>query len=150
VLTAPPLNGDSFPYHELQGVRLFYLRLHGLPGQSYLYGDKRGAIGMTAFSGQRLANLDLTGLVVVMEGCYGAKTTLPEMFRQQGAAAVIASEEATNNRKFRVGPAGKFGKAFVSSLLKGNDIGLSLYNVKEKHAESARKFVVFGDSRHRI
>jgi hypothetical protein len=139
---SPPLTGETFPYQRLEHEKLLYLRLHGLPRQSYLFGDR----WLTAFSGKRLSGLDLSGLVVFMEGCFGLKTRIPKAFLDSGASVVVASDRETENNTIRVGKAGRFGRDFVTAMLRGKSAKKSL-EYAESRAEKrlADAFALVGD-----
>lgn len=121
VLTSPPLTADSFPYSDIGQADVFYVRLHGLIGQPYLYDSKWN----TAFSGQAMlesrVGLDKVQLVFI-EGCFGARTGLPEMFAEAGARLVIASDTETGNRPFTIGPAGRIGLETLRAIRSGRPV----------------------------
>ncbi len=140
--TCPPLTHETFPYGLLSQVKLAYFRLHGKPGQPYLYGDR----WQTALSGHKIAEgRQLDGLIVFLEGCYGLRTGLPEIFLERGALAVIGSTEDTRSRPFTVGKSSRFGRVFVRSLLAGNSVRLALATAKVQVTEMTRVYALRGD-----
>jgi len=116
-LTSPPLTAGTFPYARLADYDLIYIALHGAPKSRVLRGDE----GIPALdvegvlAGPRLRE----GAVVILEGCYGAKTPFPRAFKERGAAAVIASREQTFDFRRRLGDAGRAGLAVVKALRAG-------------------------------
>ena len=141
VLTAPPLDGETFPYHVLANVDVLYLRLHGLAGQSYLYDEKwRTAFSLPKFlsSGVQFTKAPL----VFMEGCFGAKTRIPAELLNRGAGQVVACETKTKNYRVLVGPAGQVGKAVLTDWLNGQrSVDVALAGVKAIQDKYAMQFV---------
>lgn len=150
VLTCPPLDVETFPYERLFRADLVYLRLHGIPDQPYLYGDD----WLTALSVERLRKIEKTLAwdgIVFMEGCFGALTGMPEVFLALGAAAVVASEEETDNRTLSIGPAGKFGLRFVKKLLAGETVSAAYEKARIASPQSVgRAFRLFGDQKAKL
>jgi len=130
VLTCPPLTGETFPYKKLAGLNLLYLRLHGMPEQSHLYGSK----WQTAFSLEELMAEapDMSGSVVFMEGCYGRRTQFPKAFKSLGAEHVIGSNDETESENIFVGQSSRFGQWFVRAFVKGKSAQASLAIAKRK------------------
>lgn len=138
VLTAPPFTDETFPYSKMADGEfdLLYIRLHGLENQPYLYGGANRGDLETAFDKERIEG-DLSNLkLVFLEGCYGAKTGIPEKMREHGAGIVIASLEPTMNSSFFVGAAGQVGKSVLRAFAKGKQW--------RSHIDDS-SFVVYGD-----
>lgn len=116
-LTSPPLTAGTFPYARLADYDLIYIALHGAPKSRVLRGDE----GIPALdvegvlAGPRLRE----GAVVILEGCYGAKTPFPQAFMERGAHAVIANRDATFDKRITLGRAGTAGSAMVRALRAG-------------------------------
>ena len=119
VLTAPPLTADTFPYHELEGIDLAYIVLHGVPGfRDVLFGDHN----TLALHAGRINGLNLVGLSVVLEGCNGLKTNFPQAFLDAGARVVVASAEPTYDYLVGLGEAGRVGSRVVSRIRDGKPL----------------------------
>lgn len=147
-LTCPPLTAETFDYDLLAEASLAYVALHGIPGQPYLYGDG----WLTALSVAGVAEApEMPGLIVFLEGCFGAETGMPEAFLERGAAAVVASTAETEDRTVGLGPAGRLGRDFVRGLRRGLTAGDSLARAKAKAtAGTAAKFCLFGNGQAKI
>ncbi len=115
--TSPPLDAESFPYARLANADLIYIALHGMPGKGVLWGDEMlPALDVHGVSG----GPDMRpGAVVILEGCYGAKTPFPQAFKERGAAAVFASRDETFDKRFTLGKAGTAGNLMVRRLRAG-------------------------------
>jgi len=116
-LTCPPLTAETFPYAQLADYDLIYIALHGAPKAHLLRGDD--GIPALDVAGVLKGPQLRPGAVVILEGCYGAKTPFPQAFLKQGAAAVIASREKTWDKLLTLGTAGRFGSAMVKALRDG-------------------------------
>ncbi|OQA19153.1 MAG: hypothetical protein BWY63_01811 [Chloroflexi bacterium ADurb.Bin360] len=116
-LTCPPLTAETFPYARLAEVDLVYIALHGTPKARVLLGDAEiPALDVEGIlAGPRLRD----GTVVILEGCYGAKTPFPRAFIERGATAVISSGKRTWDKLRSLGPAGRLGSVMVRALLHG-------------------------------
>ncbi len=116
-LTSPPLTADTFPYARLADYDLIYIALHGAPKSRLLKGDADiPALDVDGIlAGPQLRD----GTVVILEGCYGAKTPFPQAFIARGATAVIANRERTWDKLRSLGPAGHLGSAMVKALRAG-------------------------------
>lgn len=143
-LTCPPVTGETFPYASLSEYDLIYLRLHGVSGQPYLYGDGF----QTAFSASGLlgAAPDLSKTVIFMEGCFGRQGLVDDALLQLDAEAVVFSNEETRNRRFTVGEAGRFGREFVRLLSSGR-MGVldALGGAERKYPKLAGTYLTVGD-----
>lgn len=116
-LTCPPFTAETFPYEHLGAVDLIYIALHGAPKARMLRGDDgTPALDVDGIlSGPQLRD----GAVVILEGCYGAKTPFPKAFMERGARAVVASGEQTFDYRRKLGEAGRAGLAVVRALRAG-------------------------------
>jgi len=121
-LTSPPLTAETFPYERLADADLIYIALHGAAKGCRLYGD--GKLAALSVEGI-LAGPELHG-VVIMEGCYGAKTAFPRAFVERGARMVISSREKTFDRRYGLGEAGRIGRDLVRALRDGRDVRSAL------------------------
>ena len=120
-LTCPPLDAATFPYARLAEADLVYIALHGSPGARMLYGDANNP----ALDARRIETVK-RGAVVILEGCYGLETFFPQAFLMAGASAVLASRDATWDRRWRLGPAGRAGLAMLRALRAGKTAGDAL------------------------
>lgn len=119
-LTCPPLTAETFPYAQLAEYELIYIALHGAPKMRLLRGDD----GIPALDVDGVLNGPQLqpGAIVILEGCYGAKTPFPRVFKERGAAAVIASRDATFDKRITLGRAGAACSAIVRRVRAGMDI----------------------------
>lgn len=143
VLTCPGLTHETFPYHKLAEADLIYFRLHGMGGQSYLYGQGHRGGWQTAFA-LALYDADLLALKpnckVFFEGCYNSLTGIPDAFVRTGAGDVIASDTETDNRRISIGPAGSVGLQAVQAWLEGTDAMEAVRAENEKQAKWTMNF----------
>jgi hypothetical protein len=116
-LTSPPFTAETFPYTRLADYDLIYIALHGAPKSRLLKGDADiPALDVDGIlAGPQLRD----GTVVILEGCYGAKTPFPRAFIERGATAVISSGKRTWDKPRMLGTAGRLGSAMVRALLHG-------------------------------
>jgi len=121
-LTSPPLTAETFPYERMAEADLIYIALHGSPKGRVLYGD--GDIPALSVEGI-IDGPELHG-VVILEGCYGAKTAFPRAFVARGAKMVISSRERTFDRRYGLGEAGRMGRDLVRALREGKDLRTAL------------------------
>lgn len=63
---SPPLNRETFKPEMIEGFDFLYVKLHGLPGQSFWYGDN----WVTAMDADQLRAADLKGTGVFVANCY--------------------------------------------------------------------------------
>ena len=119
-LTSPPLTAGDIDMAQLKAP-IIYIRLHGLPGQPFFYGDPGRA---TALSASQVRATDFAGSLVFLEGCYGAE--MAEAFLDAGARAVTGSGDATWGRAYRLGPSSKVGRAWLQSVRRGEPVRAAL------------------------
>ena len=148
-LTCPPLDAGSVPYERLREMDLLYIALHGDPSRSrdVLYGDDwRPALEADQIAeGQRL-----DGLIVILEGCWGAATAFPAVFEALGAT-VAAARAPTWDKRVGLGRAGRLGMALVRGLRKGKPMGEALTEAKQRVDQAtAESFCVVGDGMARL
>jgi len=99
LLVSPPALAVSFDRGQLDGARLIYCNLHGVPEGPPWYGQSEAQPALVAaLRPSDLAGLDLRGAIVVSEACYGAliagrtaETAMPLAFLAQGAAAFLGA-----------------------------------------------------------
>ncbi len=99
LLLSPPNLATSFNRARLDGARLVYCNLHGVPEGPPWYGQAADQPALvTALRPADLAGLDLYGAVVLSEACYGAAITgrdetnaLALAFLASGAACFIGA-----------------------------------------------------------
>lgn len=132
-LTCPPLDATSINPLDLV-ARIIYIRLHGISGQPYLYGD--GLI--TALTAKQVAALNLAGALVFLEGCHSQ--TMAQAFLAAGAASVTGCEAATFGRRLLLGPSSVVGRAWLRAVQAGKSAQDGLKNglarVPEKYAQN--------------
>ena len=116
-LTCPPLTAETFPYARLAEAELIYIALHGTPKSRLLRGDE--SIPALDVDGILAGPQLQPGAVVILEGCYGAKTPFPRAFIERGARAVISSPKRTWDKPRMLGTAGRLGSTMVRALLQG-------------------------------
>lgn len=104
---------------------LVYIRLHGLPDQSYLYGDPNWETAL-GFEQVRDAPPELfTGSLVFLEGCFGGR--ISSAFLDAGARAVVGSKITTWGHPTRLGPSSVIGKTWIKSMKDGDTVGAALH-----------------------
>jgi hypothetical protein len=118
-LTCPPVTMETLDTGKLVAP-LLYIRLHGLPGQSYLYGDD----WINALSAEQVRSIKLPGSLVFLEGCYGLE--FAGAFLEAGARAVAGSDEPTYGRRFFLGPSSLIGRRWLEAVQHGAEIGAAL------------------------
>jgi len=102
---SPPVILDNFNPHDLEGYEFLYVKLHGLPGKSYWYGD-----GVTTASAPQVATADLSGTVIFVANChlyhaFGENVQPGPMLQAlfaTGAAAIIGGPNANQAPRQRV------------------------------------------------
>lgn len=139
-LTSPPLTADSLDLNSLRAP-LVYLRLHGIPGAPYLFGDDR----MPALAIEQVRALDLEGGIVFLEGCWGGR--IADAFLQAGAVAVVGAEASTWGRRWLLGPSSLVGREWLRTLNGGATVQEAL-NVAVNQIEPGRrdKWRAYGDT----
>ena len=83
-LTSPPLTSGTFHHTWLEGHRLLYLKLHGLPNQPYLYGDG----WTTALSADTITQADLSHSVVFAPNCHLDQSPILAAMLHSGATVI--------------------------------------------------------------
>lgn len=99
LLVSPPALAASFERARLDGARLIYCNLHGVPEGPPWYGQSEGHPALVAaLRPSDLAGLDLRGAIVISEACYGAAiagrdddSSLALAFLAHGAAAFVGA-----------------------------------------------------------
>jgi hypothetical protein len=88
-LTCPPVSLETFSSEVLEGHDLLYFKLHGLPGQSYWYGDNL----ITAISADQIRQADLGGAGVFVANCFTSRESpMFQALREAGARWIISGE----------------------------------------------------------
>lgn len=106
-MTSPPVVMSEIDLGKLEGYETLYIRLHGVKGSPFLYGDDFA----TAISAEQIASLDLKGCEVFLEGCEGFM--LADAFLAAGAKDVVSSDGPTYGRKYRLGSSSIIGKNYL-------------------------------------
>jgi hypothetical protein len=132
-LYSPSLNWESPGLIEKLSADIVYIRLHGLPGQPFLYGDPgwNTALGEDQVRGADAALFKDS--LVFLEGCFGAG--MADAFIYAGAKSVIGNTESTISRPLTVGPSSKVGQRWLSNINKG----MSSEDAIRAAAERSRK-----------
>ena len=138
--TCPPERPATLKRAWFEDADVIYLRLHGLPNQSFLYGD--GLI--TALAASQIRQLDLGGKIVFMEGCFGESGRVDDAFLAAGAKFVIGSTMATKGRRYRLGPSTLIGGAWLRYVKRGIDPRAALHLAEKKHPTKLADFKVIG------
>lgn len=94
--TCPPVSSDDVDkvLEKASKSDIFYLNLHGYPGQSNYFGQKDNVVGPTALTPEQVAKYDWTGVVIFAEVCFSAKDgggVMAQTFLTHGAKAFIGS-----------------------------------------------------------
>jgi len=113
IFTSPPATAANLNIQNLYAP-IVYIRLHGIDGQPYLYGDP-GFV--TALRLDQVASADFPGSIVFLEGCHGAD--FAGAFLQAGARSVVGNTEPTFGRKWFLGPSSIVGRAWLNGVLDG-------------------------------
>jgi len=108
-LLSPPVSALSFNPCDLAGCDLLYFDLHGRPGQSYWWGDKR-TIALTAM---QIREADLRGTIIFALSCYLADSNSPMLDALLDAGA-----------RYVIGGAGKNWAGGRRSMLGAGLLGL--------------------------
>lgn len=89
-LTSPPTSALSFNPSDLSKHDLIYFDLHGLPGQSYWWGDEK-TIALTAM---QVREADLRGSIVFALSCYLTDSGSPmlDALLDAGARYVVGGD----------------------------------------------------------
>jgi hypothetical protein len=114
-LLCPPADVSSFDPAWLRGQDLIYVKLHGMPGQAYWYGDNWA----TALSAAQVRAADLSGAVVFVANCYLSESPMLEALRLAGAKAVVGGSGQNYAGKSRVFGADLLGMIFRQLLAVG-------------------------------
>jgi len=125
---SPPLTAERFRPADLEGHRLAYLVLHGLPEQPYLYGDQY----VTAITAEQIRAARLDGQIVYLAACFGLGP-VSSAFLAAGAAAVMADEDANYAGLLRPQGANALGGRVVRYLRQGETAGDSLYYASQDY-----------------
>ena len=132
-LTSPPLYAGSLNL-DLLAAEVLYIRLHGIEGQGFLYGDP-GYV--TALAIEQVQTLKLPGSLVFMEGCYGLDWS--SAFLAAGARAVIGNDRATWGKRWFLGPAQVVGRTWLRMMRQGarvrEALALAAAKVNSPHNE---------------
>lgn len=113
-MTSPPVVMGSLDLTKLEGHEMLYIRLHGVEGQPYLYGDPGW---VTAISVKQIERLNLAGCEVFLEGCFGAQ--FAEAFKKAGALAVVGSDRPTFGKRYTLGPSSQVGRRYIDLRKQG-------------------------------
>ena len=139
-ITSPPVTAETLDLTRITAP-VVYIRLHGFPGQPYLYGDP-GL--MTALTAEQVKAWDFTGSLVFLDGCYGIG--FAGAFLTAGAVAVAGADRVTWGRKWRLGPAQIVGQGWLKALSRGETAGDALETaLKEVKSRDARGWTIQGD-----
>jgi hypothetical protein len=141
VIVCPPVTADTIDLSLLEQSDVLYIRLHGVPGQPYLYGDP----GMvTALSRAQIEGIKLPGTLVFLEGCFG--TLMADAFLEAGARSVVGSTDTTYGKRIFLGESSQFGKAWLSAIKKGFDMMQALDHAFAATQADARLWKITGSA----
>ncbi len=136
---SPPWNFATFQPDVLMGRDLIYLKLHGLPGQPWWYGDDwTTALHVSAFR-----NLALRGTVVFVANCHLEESPFLEALLTTGAT-VIGSSGPNYAQAVGIVGADLLGKAFREALARRLSPANALRQAKNivvRHCEQMQKAV---------
>lgn len=129
-VTFPPLTLNQFDPRVLEGYDILYFHLHGLPNQSYWYGDRM----LTAMSVVKVLEARLkSGCVVFAANCHGRGSKMESAFLQAGAGAFVAGSGTNYAVRFGVvRGADLLGAHFVRALLSGCNVAAALAVAKQR------------------
>jgi hypothetical protein len=114
-LLCPPAGADTFDPAWLSGQDLIYVKLHGMPGQGFWYGDD----WVTALSAAQVRGADLGGAVVFVTNCYLPESPMLDALRVAGARAIVGGSGQNYAGKTRVFGADLLGLIFRQLLAVG-------------------------------
>ena len=144
-MTAPPLTAGTIDLKNLK-AEIVYIRLHGLIGQPFLYGDPRWE---TALSASQVSDAPeiFSGSIVYLEGCHGNE--MAQAFLDAGARAVVGDKDTSWGRRFGIGPSSAIGKHWLKQIKQGvsvkNALVMSLAKVKHLPYELYDGMFVLGN-----
>lgn len=95
-------------------AKLVYIRLHGIDGQPFLYGDPGWDTALTA---EQVAEADFDGCHIFLEGCNGNE--MADAFLAAGALSVTGNNLSTYGRRWHIGPSSKVGAAWIAQMRRG-------------------------------
>lgn len=109
----PPTSADDVDkvLEKASHSDIFYLNLHGYPGQSNYFGQKDNTVGPTALTPEQVRKYRWDGVVIFAEVCFSAKDgsgAMAQAFLANGAKAFIGS---TTEAYGRVNPTTWDGEA---------------------------------------
>lgn len=110
--TSPPLDAQTLDPTVLV-ARIIYIRLHGITGQPYLYGDNY----ITALTAEQVRKLDLSGSLVFLEGCHS--DTMAQAFLDAKAQSVTGCTETTYGKLWLLGPSSVVGRHWLQAIKAG-------------------------------
>lgn len=129
-ITCPPVNAVTLDMEWLKAP-VIYLRLHGVEGQPYLYGDHME----TAVSARQIRGADLGGSLVFLEGCYGLQ--MADAFLKAGSLAVVGRDRPTGGRRMLLGSGARIGRAWLQGIKRGmtceEALKCALSKIGQKH-----------------
>jgi hypothetical protein len=119
-LLSPPWTSASLVPQRLAGADLLYVKLHGLPGQPFWYGDDL----ITALSARMVRETDLAGTTVFVANCHlfeqradGIQPSpMLDALRAGGARAVVGGPGENYARSSAVHGADLLGCYFRRAL----------------------------------
>lgn len=83
---SPPLTIETFRPDMISPCNLLYIKLHGLPGQKFLYGTNL----ITAVSAEQIRQCNLKETIVFAATCFFPESGLMPAFFDAGVTAIIA------------------------------------------------------------
>ena len=116
-LLSPPLTAAGFNPQWLESHDFIYLKLHGLPEESYWYGDN----WLTALSATQILAVNLRGSVIFVASCHlyqtngnGHHPTSPMLaaLLAAGARAVVGGAGENYAKRHSIHGADYLGRAF--------------------------------------
>ncbi len=119
-ITSPPLTAATLQPDQFE-ADVIYIRLHGLNGQPFMYGDPGY---FTALSIEQMRGFQLPGSLVFLEGCYGAE--FAQAFLSAGARAAVGNSNPTWGKRWFLGPAERIGKRWIKLLKLGYSVEVAL------------------------
>lgn len=114
-LLCPPITLSTFKPASLEGADLLYVKLHGLPKQPYLYGDRY----LTAISTDQIRDADLSDTLVFAPVCHLPSSPLLSAFLEAGASGVIAGHGINYGTTRRLRATDLLGAVLIEWLRRG-------------------------------
>ena len=121
-ITFPPAAFATFDPSSVGPCDLLYIKLHGIEGQPYLYGNGM----LTALGAEQVAAMDLRGAVVFAAVCFLPQAPVLDALFEAGARLVITGDGRNYGGRERMAGADLLGQAVRLAMQAGLPAGAGL------------------------